>query len=355
MWGWYLIEPDNASWMSYWLGEVNRQLAANDNDGLFADSVSVPNYLDPTFFTPELPEIDPAFEADWSAKIGRWITNAKAGLSAGSKLIPNVGFWITTRDATDYSGADGVMVEGFAAWGQTDPFDPVDWQLQMDRILSLVAQDKIVIAQAYIDRPEDIASRIYFLANYLLIKGNKTFINMDMGMDPEWFPEYGVDAGQLHDRHPGGDRRALSSRLGRLRREYANGLALVNPNSDARTLRCWPRLPDGDAPRGGWAPADGNTSAWYLSYAPASSITLQPFSGAVLVKSTPVSRASFGHSHGRGSRHLAPRAGLSPRSALSIRLQTPAASRSIGPPPTCPRRLGTRSRRPRARSRLAVP
>lgn len=114
MWGWCIIDPDNAAWRTYWLGEITRQLAANDNDGLFADSVSVPNYIDPYSFTPNLPEIDPVFESDWSARAARWTSWVKTGLGTSYKLIPNVGFWITTRDTTDYSGADGAMIEGFA-------------------------------------------------------------------------------------------------------------------------------------------------------------------------------------------------------------------------------------------------
>ncbi|MBK9231391.1 MAG: hypothetical protein IPO15_11155 [Anaerolineae bacterium] len=39
------MELNNSAWRSYWQAEVLRQLQANADDGLFMDSLSVPNYL----------------------------------------------------------------------------------------------------------------------------------------------------------------------------------------------------------------------------------------------------------------------------------------------------------------------
>lgn len=50
-------------------------------------------------------------------------------------MIPNAGSWITTRDRTDYSIPDGVMIEGFAEAGPTSFYAHPDWRLQMNRIL----------------------------------------------------------------------------------------------------------------------------------------------------------------------------------------------------------------------------
>jgi hypothetical protein len=235
-WGWYLIEPDDAAWRAYWLAEANRQLAANDNDGVFADSFSVPNFMGGSTFTPNLPSYDPAFESAWSGRISRWISAIKTSLGSARKLIPNVGNWVTTRDTTDYSEADGVMVEGFAAWGQGSPYELGDWQLQMDRILALASTGKIVILQSYIDNVSDLDYRKFVLANYLLVKGTKSFVNIEMDYEPEWFPEYGVDLGVPLSDAPAQVSSLYRADWGVYARQYARGLVLVNPTATTRTI-----------------------------------------------------------------------------------------------------------------------
>ena len=97
-WGWYLMGLNDAGWRAYWTDEVLRQLEANDNDGLFADSLSVPNYLGGNTFSPALPAYDPAFEADWVARIDSWLTYVQQQFDGRYWLIPNAGQWVTTRD-----------------------------------------------------------------------------------------------------------------------------------------------------------------------------------------------------------------------------------------------------------------
>ncbi len=84
------------------------------------------------------------------------------------------------------------MVEGFALWGDASPFARDDWELQMNRALGLIAQDKIVIGQTYVT---DVRERLFALGSYLLIKGNRTFLNLELDLDPEWWPEYGIPIG----------------------------------------------------------------------------------------------------------------------------------------------------------------
>ncbi len=42
------------------------------------------------------------------------------------KWIPNVGAWITTRDPSDYSNVNGLMIEDFAKWDGDGYFAPGD-------------------------------------------------------------------------------------------------------------------------------------------------------------------------------------------------------------------------------------
>ena len=286
-WGWYLMELNDAGWRAYWMDEVSRQLAANDNDGVFADSLSVPNYLGGDSFSPPLPADDDAFEAAWAVRIINWLAYVKEQLGDQYLLVPNAGHWVTTRNLTDYSFADGVMIEGFAAWGPGNPFDVVDWQLQMNRILSLERQGKAVIAQSYLDDAGDSDSRMYFLANYLLVKGPHTYINMDLGLSPEWFPEYEILIGRPLDALPASVGVWHDAGSGLYLREYSNGLVVVNPTGVARSLGLSETYYQASPVGGGYLPADADTTGWTVEYKPISTLELGAYQGAVLLQTPP--------------------------------------------------------------------
>jgi hypothetical protein len=186
-WGWYLTNPDDASWRARFAIDLAAQLRSTHADGAFLDSASVPSYLGASRFSPPLPAVDAAFETAWSRRIERWLAFLHA--SVQRPLVPNVGSWVTTRDRTDYSGADGAMVEGFALG-----LAPGDWALQLDRVLGLVRRDRIVIAQAYPD-VDDVRARTFALASYLLVRGEHTYLNFEVSSTPEWFPEYDLALG----------------------------------------------------------------------------------------------------------------------------------------------------------------
>jgi hypothetical protein len=84
-----------------------------------------------------LPDVDASFEAAWAMRIEDWLTYVKAQFGSHYALIPNIGSWVTTRDSTGYSAANGGMVDGFAEWDANTPFDLAGWQFQMNRILGL--------------------------------------------------------------------------------------------------------------------------------------------------------------------------------------------------------------------------
>src|SRR5438132_363718 len=39
-WGWYLMNPDDASWRTYYVAQLRRQIASTQGDGAFLDSAS---------------------------------------------------------------------------------------------------------------------------------------------------------------------------------------------------------------------------------------------------------------------------------------------------------------------------
>lgn len=282
-WGWYLMELDDPAWRTWWSDAVMQQMADNDDDGLFADSFSVPNELGG--FSPALPGFDPTLEAQWTARLQRFTTYLQSRFAGRYYFIPNVGFWVTTRDATNYSGADGVMIEGFGydAWLY---FGATDWALQLNRVLSLVNRGRAVIGQSYeVDSP---ARRLFSLGSYLLIKGSRTYVNLDTGLEPEWWPEYEIPIGSPTAPTPADMNGLFNATWGVYAREYSNGLVLVNPGDGGRAIALGRTYYLAQASGGGTIPSNGLVPAsWTVSYTPVSGVTIAPGSAAILLASRP--------------------------------------------------------------------
>ena len=231
-----LMNVSDPGFRRYWSDSIAAQVQAGDYDGVFLDSAS-PALLQ---WEARIPE-DPRLRATgvrsntfpelggrtWIAAWQDWIRDLDRSLAAkGIPLIPNTGAFATTWDNTDYSLTAGVFSEGFFDPG----FSPIDWRAAMNQTLSLVRQNKIVILQNYVS-PTDVAKRRYLLANYLLVKGSRTYISyFEKSLD--WYPEWTLDLGVAQKTASKVDE--LSWR-GVYRRDFANGVALVNP--DDRSVR----------------------------------------------------------------------------------------------------------------------
>ncbi len=269
-WGWYLMNPDNASWRRYWVGQVRREVATTDADGVFMDSTSVPNDFGADTYTPHLPAYDPPWELAWSHRIERWLRYTQRHV--GKPIVVNAGSWVTTRERTSYANAAGIMVEGFATG-----LAPADWRLELTRALGLVRRDKIVICQSY-PAVSDVRARMFDLASYLLIKGRHTYVNFGEGIQVSWFPEYGIALGKAVDA-PG-----LREEQGVYVRRYARGLVLANPGGSAVTFTLPGPMRLVRPSGGGAVPSDGHVPAsWQLHETTVTSVTVQPRSGAVLL------------------------------------------------------------------------
>ncbi len=275
---WYLMNPDSG-WSADWGRRVLYEARLLGDDGVFADSLSVPQYLGPSSFSPPLQYF--VGERAWTARIDRFMRYEHRRLRGHLWFIPNAGSWITTRDRTDYSLADGVMIEGFAEADASDFYAVSDWQLQMDRILGLVRLRRIILAQSYLSA-SDMTARGFVLGSYLLVKGSHTFLNMDVGLEAQWFPEYGIDLGPALGSPPRSVDQ-LRQASGLYERRFERGLVAVNPGSRALSLK-----PAGPAllvsPVGGGAlPADADVSDWRLREIPVSRSVTVPAHGAVVL------------------------------------------------------------------------
>ncbi|HEY9076501.1 MAG TPA: putative glycoside hydrolase [Anaerolineaceae bacterium] len=282
-WGHYLMNLEDPGWRSWWSDQVMKQLQANENDGVFADSYNIPNYG--FTWNPALPEVDESFESAWAARQRSFTDYIQSRFAGRWKWIPNIGAWITTRDPSNYNNADGVMIEGFAAWGDGDYFGEEDWILQMNRLLPLLRSDKIILAQTYTN-PSHLNDRLFVLGSYLLVKGKYTYINLEMAEEPEWFPEFGINLGTPVDPLPANIASFRDAESGIYVRRYSLGMVLVNPSDQARTYNPGGVFQQVIQSGGGLVPEDG-TAPGSLSYRAVSSLTLPACQAAILLNRTP--------------------------------------------------------------------
>ena len=52
-----------------------------------------------------------------------------------------------------------------------------------------------MILQNYLTDPTDVATRLYYLGNYLLVKGHHTYLDYFASGPLEWYPEWSLDIG----------------------------------------------------------------------------------------------------------------------------------------------------------------
>ena len=271
-------------WKEYWSDTVISDITASHGDGVFADSTHLP-YAVPSDL--------------WDSPLGSPPHQGYIGHmevyydyvyqrfdQADKYFIPNIGGLMTTLDTTNgyYEDVHGAMVEGFG-----HILSEFDWRLQMNRVLRLLRNDKIFIAQNNVSDHSDVAGRQWLLANFLLLKHNKSYINMFSSADTQlyWWPEYDLDLGAQEETTVPGDVSALRDASGIYVRRYEKALVLVNPTGSARTYVFAPDEPNELVePWGGGAiNASGNMvrPAGLNLIAQGGSIMLPAWSSAILV------------------------------------------------------------------------
>jgi hypothetical protein len=161
-----------------------------------------------------------------------WIAALSTALSAqGIPLIPNTSAFTTGWDNTDYTLSPGAFVEGFAG---TD-FAVSDWEASTNELLKLASLGRIMILQNYLSSPSDVATRMYYLGNYLLVKAHQTYLDYFDNDGPlEWYPEWAIDLGSPTT--PSTTNVADLASAGVYRRDFQHGSVLVNPTASPVTV-----------------------------------------------------------------------------------------------------------------------
>ncbi|KKL44469.1 hypothetical protein LCGC14_2365360, partial [marine sediment metagenome] len=179
-------------WKEYFSTTVINDINASHGDGVFADSTHLPyavpadQYASPLGSPPHTALI-PHLEIFYDYVYQQYT-------AANMYFIPNIGSLVTTIDTTSgyYEDVHGAMIEGFAVtrYGFTD------WRMQANRTLRLVNNDKILIAQNGVSSASDVAGRMWYLTNYMLVKRERSFVNiLGAGTQMHWWPEYDIDLG----------------------------------------------------------------------------------------------------------------------------------------------------------------
>ncbi len=295
----YLMDISNPGYQNWWSSTVGQQLIDNEDDGVFMDSFSIPELFGyQTSFSPRLRVNGKAvFDRTWATMMQNWLIYLKGRLP-NTYLIPNVGSWITTRDLPWLDNpADGMMIEDFNMSGNTGPYPLGDWELEMNRVLGAVRQNKVIIAQTYVSTAQ---ARMFTLGAYLLIKGNRSYLNFGNSMSAEWYPEYDIpigspiqsaacsSAGSGATAFPACSIASLQDSHGVYRRNYSNGFVLVNPATTSITEELRGRYYLANtSPDGTLLVTTAGAKAGILTYSAVSSVTLPAHSAAVLFDTHP--------------------------------------------------------------------
>jgi hypothetical protein len=285
-----LMNVSVAGFQQYWEQSLEDQVSAGEYDGIFFDSAS-PALLQgecggggsmqdsrlggtnvkSTVF-PELGDVT------WVAAWQMWIKKLNDDLAAkGIPLIPNTSAFTTTWDTTDYGLTAGIFDEGFATAG----FAMADWIASTNELLKLAAADKIMILQNYLKAANDVATRMYYLGNYLLVKGRHAYLEYFAATPLEWYPEWKIDLGAPAS----GPAPDVSTLLqgGVYRRDFARGSVLVNPSGAAVTVALggpYQRV----VPTGGGAVDASGTEPGSLTMQPVTSLQVQPATAEIVLK-----------------------------------------------------------------------
>ncbi len=272
----FLMNLDDPGWRWFWSKQVIKQLKDNDDDAVFADSYSIPNYFG-NVWDVSLPVVDASFEGDWAKSMFKFNDFIRDRFAGRWKWIPNAGAWVTSRDPNiEYSNVDGVMIEGFADYGNANFLAPSDWILQMDNALSITSRDKILIAQTYASAFGGYSyERQEVLASYLLIKGNHTYLNIAAsgGSDPggstlQWWPDYMIDLGRPIEPLPRNNdiTKLWNAKWNVFERRFEKGIVMVNSTANDTGVITLPHtyyqvIGDGNS-GGAVVPADPSTTGW---------------------------------------------------------------------------------------------
>lgn len=270
---------DSIDWLSKWFVSTYAGQVP-DIDGLFMDNVFTQPRVSGDWYRngSDLSASDPKAQAALQSGYERWFSMTHQ-LMPGKYQLGNVATWAQSGAAIP-SGyvnmADGGLLEGeigaswsIESWG--------GWQAalnQYDSVMSAVNAPKLVIFNQY-GSPTDYQSFRYGLATCLMNDGYYAFTNTSAGYSGVvWFDEYNANLGQPTSSPP-----TKAWQNGVWRRDFTNGIALVNPKGNGpQTVQLG----------GTFVKIKGSQASSVNNGQTVTSVTLQDRDGIILLRQSPL-------------------------------------------------------------------
>jgi hypothetical protein len=296
-WNWDMMDITgaggvfNTGFPEYWITSCLYRVALNENDGIFADSFTADSY--------SFGQCNPSHEwlenidlcrNNWIPSLQAYAETIKNRFDADGRnflFLPNLGALITSWDTTEYNRlGHGGMIEGFCFWEAGSYLDAADWALQMGHITDLARSNQVLLCQSYIGTCANYQDRMFATASHLLIKGSRTYFFMLADEGFEYYPEYEIDLGRALSGLPSDFSNFWNEAWGVYRRDYTNGIVLVNPGGSSAAIPSLGSQYWLVSASGGGAVSAAGDYAGSLALTAVTSLTLAAHSGAILMSST---------------------------------------------------------------------
>jgi len=263
----YLMNITNETYYQYLLNNLVYQCTSTGYDAIFFDSYSMAcvysftngNYINfgggsnvPYDFTqyqnPQLGGLT------WVQASEEYVSRMNKDLNKrGIWLLPNLGDMTTSWDPIDYAYSNGGMLEATPIHPDNsgnigDTYYLYNWIQSMSRTMFLTQKDRVIFLQPYLDNVNNLDYRMFVIGEYLLVKGNYTYINLSTSgqFQASWYPEYEINLGAPVQTNviPDAlftpwkesiDKAVLNYKVGNLFiRRFEKGMVILNPNNTAQ-------------------------------------------------------------------------------------------------------------------------
>ncbi|WP_372728084.1 putative glycoside hydrolase [Nocardioides sp.] len=233
--GLYPMNIKKRGYQRHWGRNVLRELRRHDWDGVMMDDVLT--YLSHDTVGNKVPRQIPTDRAMYNAT-ERFLKKVAVRIKRkGYMAVPNVTIewdnWHSTlTDWTRY--VSGWENEYFVKWGlsKRDRFHGADWEWKM-RMAEWCADRNVPLLAITYSTLDDTAAQIYHRATWLLTWNGRTGSSIFVPEEDwtnHWIPTPTVEIGD-----PAGDRFVVGS-SGVHRRNYTDGVVLVNPTRESQTV-----------------------------------------------------------------------------------------------------------------------
>ena len=268
----YLMNISNETYYQYLLDSLEYQCQSTGYDSIFLDSFALGtvysftnyNYLrfggaadggysdvPYDFITYQHPQLA---GLSWLQASEEFISRLNKDLNKrGIWLLPNLGNMQTSWDPLDYALSNGGMLEAVPMRPDNsrnigDYYYLYDWVQSLSRTMYLTQKDRVIILQPYLADKNNLNYRLFVIGEYLLVKGDYTFINLCMSGQAQasWYPEYEIDLGAPKETHlipdtlftpwkDSIDKALLNYQEGNLFiRRFEKGIVILNPHRSAQ-------------------------------------------------------------------------------------------------------------------------